>query len=78
MTERKETPAERFKRLGNSRLGKTLASIKTLEPLADDRVYEYTEAQVDIIFAELERAIERLDYAFKNGGSKPTDREDYL
>lgn len=72
-TDKTETPAEKFARLGNSRLTKALDAISLLAPLSVRATYEYSEEQVDIIMSELDDAVENVRAAFENGG--PTIKE---
>lgn len=75
---RNETPAEKFKRLGNSRLFKALDAIELLEALSSTATYDYTEEQVDIIIGSLKQAVSNVARSFKNGGPIRKEREDIL
>lgn len=63
-----ESKAEKFKRLGNSRLNKAVYSIGLLESLAVKAAYDYTDEQVDAIMSVLVEAVANVEAAFKNGG----------
>lgn len=54
-----QTKRDNFKRIGGKRVADCLESIRKLENLGNSYNYLYTSAQLDKMFADLERAIVR-------------------
>lgn len=61
---RKETPQERFKRLGTLRTNTVLLRLKVLGNCANRQAYQYTEEEVDRIFSEIERKLKEVKAKF--------------
>ena len=59
-----ETKAQKFSRLGNTRLAKAMDAIANMRGLANKTNYEYSEEQVKKLFAALEGELEKLQKAF--------------
>ncbi len=59
-----ESKADKFKRLGASRVNKALIAISRLENLSGSS-YEYTEDQVDAMFEALYSALDSTKSKFK-------------
>lgn len=60
-----ETKAEKFIRLGEYRVNKAISAINRLENLANRSSYEYTQAQVDVMFAILESRLADIKAKFQ-------------
>ena len=63
-TNKKETPQERFKRLGTLRTNTVLRRLKVLGNCANRQAYQYTEEEVDRIFSEIERKLKEVKAKF--------------
>lgn len=63
-TNKKETPQERFKRLGTLRTNTVLRRLKVLGNCANRQAYQYTEEDVDKIFSEIERKLKEVKAKF--------------
>jgi len=63
-TNKKETPQERFKRLGTLRTNTVLRRLKVLGNCANRQAYQYTEDDVDKIFSEIERKLKEVKAKF--------------
>jgi len=61
---KKETPQERFKRLGTLRTNAVLKRLKVLGNCANRQAYQYTEEEVDRIFSEIERRLKDVKAKF--------------
>jgi len=61
---KKETPQERFKRLGTLRTNAVLRRLKVLGNCANRQAYQYTEEDVDKIFSEVERKLKEVKAKF--------------
>ncbi len=61
---KKETPQERFKRLGTLRTNTVLRRLKVLGNCANRQAYQYTEDDVDKIFSEIERKLKEVKAKF--------------
>lgn len=61
----KETKHDKFKRLAAARVNRTLSEIRKLQNCAARSSYEYTEANVEAMFGELENALAECRSAFK-------------
>lgn len=61
---KKETPQERFKRLGTLRTNAVLRRLKVLGNCANRQAYQYTEDDVDKIFSEIERKLKEVKAKF--------------
>ena len=61
---KKETPQERFKRLGTLRTNAVLRRLKVLGNCANRQAYQYTEDDVDKIFYEIERKLKEVKAKF--------------
>lgn len=55
--ETQEQKRERFKRLAAQRTNSVLQRLKVLGNCANRNAYDYTEAEVNKIFSEIERAV---------------------
>ena len=62
-----ETKAERFSRLANFRLDKTVKRIRQLGHLSSRANYEYTGAQVQILLEVLSNEVDKLERQFSDG-----------
>jgi len=60
-----ETKHDRFKRLSEARINKTLKNIGLLENLANTNNYHYTREDYERIIASLRDAVDDLEAAFK-------------
>lgn len=63
-TDKKETPQERFKRLGTLRTNTVLRRLKVLGNCANRQAYQYSEEDVDRIFSEIERKLKEVKAKF--------------
>ncbi len=63
-TNKKETPQERFKRLGTLRTNTVLRRLKVLGNCANRQAYQYSEEDVDRIFSEIERKLKEVKAKF--------------
>ena len=76
MAARKETKAERFKRIAEKRTEVILDDVRKLSNLANRAVYEFTPEQVDRIFGAindrlaLARQRFEAEFQFGEGGSE--------
>lgn len=61
---KKETPQERFKRLGTLRTNAVLRRLKVLGNCANRQAYQYTEEDVDKIFSEVEHKLKEVKAKF--------------
>lgn len=61
---KKETPQERFKRLGTLRTNTVLRRLKVLGNCANRQAYQYSEEDVDKIFSEIERKLKEVKAKF--------------
>ena len=61
---KKETPQERFNRLGTLRTNAVLRRLKVLGNCANRQAYQYTEEDVDKIFSEVERKLKEVKAKF--------------
>ncbi len=61
---KKETPQERFKRLGTLRTNTVLRRLKVLGNCANRQAYQYSEEDVDKIFSEIERRLKEVKAKF--------------
>ena len=62
----KESKHEKFVRLAESRTNKLIKMIKLLENCSNSSVYEYTEAEVNKIFAVLESELKNARKKFNS------------
>ncbi len=69
MTE-KETKRERFIRVAESRMNKILQQIRLIGNLSNKNVYEYTDEDIEKIFAALEEEIADQKEKFQQEGKK--------
>jgi hypothetical protein len=60
-----ETKAQRFERIAERRVNETLRSLRLLGNLADKRNYEYSDEQISLILAALDREYRVLRSKFK-------------
>lgn len=60
-----ETPEERFKRIANLRVNKTLDSLRILSNMGTAPGYEYTDEDVAKIFSTIDKAVEKAKIAFE-------------
>lgn len=61
-----ESKEEKFKRISKDRVNKVVKSIETLENLANKNQYDYSEEQVDRMFAFIEDALKKAKESFQN------------
>lgn len=61
---KKETPRDRFKRLGTMRTNTVLKRLKVLGNCANRQAYEYAEDDVDKIFTEIEKKVKEVKAKF--------------
>ncbi len=66
LMERLETKSERFVRLAEPRVSRACKAVSLLANLASSQ-YEYTEKQVDAMFAAIEEELTTARAAFKKG-----------
>ena len=64
-TDPSETKAQRFSRIGTRRLRNVLKQMELLGNCANTATYEYTDEQVEKIFAFIEDATTSLKRAYK-------------
>jgi hypothetical protein len=75
-----ETKAQAFVRIANNRLngkvingvrqGGIFNSLRVIGNLSNRAQYEYTDAQIDRIFAQLRAAVDEAESKFRKGGNK--------
>lgn len=65
-----ESKADKFVRLGTSRVNKALVAISRLEALSGS-AYEYTEKQVDDMFGALQAALDNARSKFNKTKKEP-------
>lgn len=65
-TKNMETKSERFVRLAEPRVSRACKAVSLLANLASSQ-YEYTEKQVDAMFAAIEEELTTARAAFKKG-----------
>ena len=67
-----ETKAEKFVRLGEYRMNKVVKAMGQLEHLSNRSSYEYSDEQVDMMFAHLEQKLAdcRTKFGNKKNGTK--------
>lgn len=61
---------EKFKRLANTRVNKTLKQIELIGNLSNKSIYQYTDADVAKIFREIDGAIRISKSRFKTKNNK--------
>lgn len=61
----KEDKAKKFKKLSAKRLNNAADAIRVVSNLANKSDYDYTEEEVDEMFAYLREAVDRAESAFK-------------
>ncbi len=66
----KSTKRERFERLGVYRTNEALKKLKILSHCANRSAYEYSESDVNKIFAEVEKAVKEAKSKFHFPASK--------
>lgn len=62
--------ADRFNQLGTIRLANTLDQIRLVGQLADPKAYDYVPAQVDAMFAAIDKAVAEAKARFANPTQK--------
>jgi len=65
-TARQRYKQGKFKELAENRVQKLLSGMQLLKNLSNKNNYEYTEKQTRAIFAELRRALNDTEQAFKS------------
>lgn len=61
-----ETKHQKFKRLAELRGNRILHNIRLLSNLSNTGNYEYTEAEVRILFTSIEQALKMAKHSFAN------------
>ena len=61
---------ERFVRIVEARVTKTLDNLRLIKNCANRNNYDYTEADVDLIFAHISKAVKEAREAYSAGLSK--------
>lgn len=74
MGQRQETKREKFVRLAEARTNKTIAMIQLLGNCSNSSVYDYTQQDVDKIFAAIEAEIREAKKKFNRIESKKSSR----
>ena len=74
MGQRQETKREKFVRLAEARTNKTIAMIQLLGNCANSSAYDYTQQDVDKIFAAIEAEIREAKKKFNRIESKKSSR----
>lgn len=64
MSEEKESNRARFIRVAGPRIEAALHRLELLKPLANKKQYEYTDAEVAAIMAELDKTVASVKAAF--------------
>ena len=70
-----ETPHERFRRLAEKRVVRTIRDIRLIGNLANRSNYRYERTEVDKIFRVLEREMKQARARFESNGDE--DRIDF-
>lgn len=65
-----ETKKERFIRVATARTNKTLDAIRRLKNCANKNTYEYTDEEVEKIFAALDGALAEARAAFQQDAKR--------
>ena len=65
----KETNAERFKRVGEKRVQSIINSIRSLSQLANKRIYEWNNDQLNKIWKAIDKEIADCKNSFKDPDS---------
>lgn len=73
MSNSKETPNEKFKRIASARTQKIIDMIELLGNCSNQYVYEYSQEEVDKIFGAIETELKLSKEKFKGKG-KTNDR----
>ena len=71
-TVREETKGERFVRLAEFRVTRAIASISTIEALANTSNYDYTDDQAAELIKALDNAVGKLETTFSKSDRKAT------
>ncbi|MBQ6481265.1 MAG: hypothetical protein IJI45_09120 [Anaerolineaceae bacterium] len=66
----KETNAERFVRVVETRTNKAIEAIERVGDCADVRIYEYSQAQVEKVFLAIEKAVSDAKRRYTNGSGR--------
>ena len=74
MGQRQETKREKFVRLAETRTNKTIAMIQLLGNCSNSSAYDYTQQDVDKIFAAIEAEIREAKKKFNRIESKKSSR----
>ena len=74
MGQRQETKREKFDRLAEARTNKTIAMIQLLGNCSNSSAYDYTQQDVDKIFAAIEAEIREAKKKFNRIESKKSSR----
>lgn len=74
MGQRQETKREKFVRLAEARTNKTIAMIQLLGNCSNSSAYDYTQQDVDKIFAAIEAEIRETKKKFNRIESKKSSR----
>lgn len=74
MGQRQETKREKFVRLAEARTNKTIAMIQLLGNCSNSSAYDYTQQDVDKIFAAIEAEIREAKKKFNRIESKKSSR----
>ena len=74
MGQRQETKREKFVRLAEARTNKTIATIQLLGNCSNSSAYDYTQQDVDKIFAAIEAEVREAKKKFNRIESKKSSR----
>ena len=67
MTKTDQTRDERFQRLAEQRVNAILDKLRLLGQLSNKSNYEYTDAQVELIFKAIQKEVNDTKSNFRNG-----------
>ena len=64
MSQNKESPKDRFKRLATQRTNTVLKRLKVLGNCANRQNYDYTEQDIETIFSAIEKKVKEIKSRF--------------
>ena len=67
MSSNTETREERFQRLAEQRVNSILDKLRLLGQLSNKSNYDYTDAQIDMIFKAVQKELNATKAKFRNG-----------
>lgn len=71
----REDNRERFVRLASYRTNEVLKRLKVLGNCSNRNLYEYSEADIDKIFSEVERKVRETKLKFKSASRSKSGKE---